>query len=79
LEGQSSESAATASWQLKQAQQWCMQGQSYTDWPFLLNCLQVVGEVCPEVAQQLGLGPGVLVSPGSGDNAMSALGSGITQ
>jgi xylulokinase len=56
-----------------------MQGQSYTDWPFLLNCLQVVGEVCPEVAQQLGLGPGVLVSPGSGDNAMSALGSGITQ
>jgi sugar (pentulose or hexulose) kinase len=41
--------------------------------------LQAVGEVCPAVAQELGLGPGVTVSPGSGDNAMSALGAGITQ
>jgi xylulokinase len=41
--------------------------------------LQAVGEVLPEVAAELGLSPGVLVSPGSGDNAMSALGAGITQ
>jgi xylulokinase len=40
---------------------------------------QAVGEVLPEVAAQLGLPPGVLVAPGSGDNAMSALGAGITR
>jgi sugar (pentulose or hexulose) kinase len=31
------------------------------------------------VADLLGLGHDVVVAPGSGDNAMSALGSGITQ
>lgn len=47
----------------------------------LLCCvyLQAAGELCPAVAQELGLRPGVIVSPGSGDNAMSALGAGITQ
>eukprot|EP00198_Chlamydomonas_reinhardtii_P011700 XP_001701037.1 predicted protein [Chlamydomonas reinhardtii] len=37
---------------------------------------QAIGTVRPEVAAQLGLPPGVLVAPGSGDNAMSALGAG---
>ncbi|KAF8057263.1 xylB [Scenedesmus sp. PABB004] len=40
---------------------------------------QAVGVVRPEVAAQLGLGGDVLVSPGSGDNAMAALGAGISQ
>lgn len=44
-----------------------------------LYCLQSVGTVLPEVADLLGLGHDVVVAPGSGDNAMSALGSGITQ
>lgn len=52
----------------------------------LAGCLQhiigpdeSVGTVLPEVADLLGLGHDVVVAPGSGDNAMSALGSGITQ
>eukprot|EP00879_Flechtneria_rotunda_P029505 GHRR01031916.1.p1 GENE.GHRR01031916.1~~GHRR01031916.1.p1 ORF type:complete len:257 (+),score=71.33 GHRR01031916.1:765-1535(+) len=36
-------------------------------------------KVKPEVAELLGLGPDVVVAPGSGDNAMSALGAGITR
>jgi hypothetical protein len=44
-----------------------------------LYCLQSVGTVLPEVADLLGLGHDVVVAPGSGDNAMSALGSGVTQ
>jgi xylulokinase len=47
--------------------------------PLLVLPSQVVGTVRPEVAELLGLGPEVQVAPGSGDNAMSALGAGITQ
>lgn len=47
--------------------------------PTLIGPDEAVGEVCHAVAQELGLGSGVTVSPGSGDNAMSALGAGITQ
>lgn len=38
--------------------------------------LQVVGTLRPEVAESLGLSKDVQVAPGSGDNQMSALGSG---
>ena len=41
--------------------------------------LQVIGQVRPEIAQQLGLAEGVAVAPGSGDNQMSALGAGAVQ
>ncbi|GLI65452.1 hypothetical protein VaNZ11_008833, partial [Volvox africanus] len=37
---------------------------------------EVVGLLLPEVASELGLPAGVIVAPGSGDNAMSALGAG---
>jgi xylulokinase len=40
---------------------------------------QVVGTLRPEVAAQLGLGLGVQVAPGGGDNAMSALGAGAVR
>ena len=39
-------------------------------------CVQVVGTIRSEVAQELGLSPDVQVAPGSGDNQMSALGAG---
>ncbi|KIY93667.1 xylulose kinase [Monoraphidium neglectum] len=47
--------------------------------PPLLGPEEAVGTLRPEAAAELGLGPDVLVSPGSGDNAMSALGSGVTR
>jgi xylulokinase len=47
--------------------------------PDLLGPNDVVGTLLPEVAQQLGLPPDVVVGPGSGDNACSALGSGVAQ
>ncbi|KAF6263983.1 hypothetical protein COO60DRAFT_266329 [Scenedesmus sp. NREL 46B-D3] len=47
--------------------------------PRILGPDESVGNVLPEVADLLGLGHDVVVAPGSGDNAMSALGSGITQ
>ncbi len=40
---------------------------------------QPIGEVLPEVARELGLPAGMRVSPGGGDNMMSALGSGATR
>ncbi|WIA42348.1 hypothetical protein OEZ86_008359 [Tetradesmus obliquus] len=47
--------------------------------PRIIGPDESVGTVLPEVADLLGLGHDVVVAPGSGDNAMSALGSGITQ
>jgi xylulokinase len=40
---------------------------------------QVVGTLRPEAAAALGLGTDVIVAPGSGDNAISALGAGVTR
>lgn len=42
-------------------------------------CLQSVGKLRQEVAEQLGLGADVAVAPGSGDNQMSALGAGAVK
>ena len=39
----------------------------------------MVGTLRPEVAADLGLPPGVQVSPGGGDNAMAALGVGAVE
>ena len=39
-------------------------------------CAQAIGELTPAAADALGLPPGLLVAPGSGDNQMSALGAG---
>lgn len=39
-------------------------------------CVQVVGTLKKDVAEQLGLSDDVIVAPGSGDNQMSALGAG---
>eukprot|EP00878_Enallax_costatus_P004137 GHUV01004366.1.p1 GENE.GHUV01004366.1~~GHUV01004366.1.p1 ORF type:complete len:482 (+),score=108.10 GHUV01004366.1:309-1754(+) len=48
--------------------------------PKLIGPDEPVGKVKSDVCGLLGLGPGeVVVSPGSGDNAMSALGAGITR
>lgn len=47
--------------------------------PELVGPNEVIGEVLPAVAEQLGLPPGVLVGPGGGDNMMSALGSGAVR
>ncbi|GAB4823554.1 hypothetical protein N2152v2_010600 [Parachlorella kessleri] len=47
--------------------------------PELLGPQEVVGTLRPEVAKELGLPEDVLVSPGGGDNAMSALGAGAVQ
>ncbi|GLC33181.1 hypothetical protein PLESTF_000150600 [Pleodorina starrii] len=44
--------------------------------PLISSPEEVVGGLLPEVASELGLPAGVLVAPGSGDNAMSALGAG---
>lgn len=38
--------------------------------------VQALGSLLPGVARELGLSEDVVVSPGSGDNAMSALGAG---
>ena len=38
--------------------------------------VQAIGELTPAAADALGLPPGLLVAPGSGDNQMSALGAG---
>ncbi|KAI8467892.1 MAG: Xylulokinase [Monoraphidium minutum] len=46
--------------------------------PPLLGPEEAIGTLRPEVAAELGLPEGVVVAPGSGDNAMSALGSGAT-
>jgi hypothetical protein len=43
---------------------------------FLMCAAQLVGKLRPEAAAALGLPEGVVVAPGSGDNAMSALGAG---
>mmetsp|Transcript_6065 Transcript_6065/g.13187 ORF Transcript_6065/g.13187 Transcript_6065/m.13187 type:complete len:336 (-) Transcript_6065:1-1008(-) len=45
--------------------------------PRLVGPNELVGTVLPHVAEELGLPPGVVVSPGSGDNACSALGAGV--
>ncbi|KAK9842150.1 hypothetical protein WJX84_001783 [Apatococcus fuscideae] len=47
--------------------------------PDLIGPNDVVGTLRPEVAESLGLSPGVQVAPGSGDNQMSALGSGAVR
>ncbi|KAG2450450.1 hypothetical protein HYH02_004952 [Chlamydomonas schloesseri] len=44
--------------------------------PLVASPDQAIGTLRPEVAAQLGLPAGVVVGPGSGDNAMSALGAG---
>lgn len=40
---------------------------------------QAIGHLQPSAATSLGLPPGLSVSPGSGDNAMSALGAGVVE
>ena len=45
----------------------------------MLALLQVVGKLRPEIAEELGLSPDVVVAPGSGDNQMSALGAGAVK
>lgn len=53
------------------------------DWaaffPDLVSPTARIGTVTPDVAETLGLPPRVLVAPGSGDNMMSALGSGAVE
>ncbi|EFJ47490.1 hypothetical protein VOLCADRAFT_91860 [Volvox carteri f. nagariensis] len=44
--------------------------------PLVASPEEAIGGLLPEVASELGLAPGVVVAPGSGDNAMSALGAG---
>lgn len=44
--------------------------------PEIVSPGEVIGVLLPEVAADLGLGEGVVVGPGSGDNMMSALGAG---
>ncbi|GIM00695.1 hypothetical protein Vretimale_5633 [Volvox reticuliferus] len=46
--------------------------------PLVSSPEEVVGVLLPDVASELGLPTGVVVAPGSGDNAMSALGAGAT-
>lgn len=41
--------------------------------------LQAVGTLTEAAATALGLDVGVVVAPGSGDNAMSALGAGVAR
>jgi xylulokinase len=47
--------------------------------PELVAADEVLGELTPAAADELGLPAGVLVSPGGGDNMMSAIGSGATE
>ncbi|MDG1455168.1 MAG: xylulokinase [Planctomycetota bacterium] len=47
--------------------------------PRLLETGEAAGRVCSKAAQQLGIPEGVVVSPGGGDNMMSAIGSGATR
>lgn len=42
-------------------------------------CTQIVGHLRADVAKELGLTQDVAVAPGSGDNQMSALGSGAVK
>lgn len=44
-----------------------------------LACVQVVGHLQRSAALELGLSTDVIVAPGSGDNAMSALGAGVVR
>jgi xylulokinase len=45
--------------------------------PTVLGPIEAAGEVQPQVADWLGLGAGVVVGPGTGDNAAAALGLGL--
>jgi xylulokinase len=45
--------------------------------PAVLGPIEAAGEVRPDVADELGLGTGVVVGPGTGDNAAAALGLGV--
>lgn len=47
--------------------------------PRLLETGEAAGRVCSKAAQQLGIPEGIVVSPGGGDNMMSAIGSGATR
>lgn len=47
--------------------------------PRIMPADGMVGPVLPEVAMSLGLAPGVLVAPGSGDNMMGAIGTGCVR
>ncbi len=47
--------------------------------PRLIGSRDAAGTVLPAMARQLGLGPGVLVSSGGGDNMMGAIGTGNIQ
>ena len=44
--------------------------------PAILGPTETVGEILPQVAKELGLRPGVIVSVGGGDNMMGAIGTG---
>lgn len=44
--------------------------------PPLIGSREIAGELRPELAQSLGLSPGVIVSSGGGDNMMGAIGTG---
>ena len=47
--------------------------------PPIVEGLSPIGEVLPQVSEELGLGAHVLVAPGGGDNMMSAIGTGAVK
>lgn len=47
--------------------------------PRIISSDQPVGRLLPDVAKELGLAPGVVVSAGGGDNMMGAIGTGNTR
>lgn len=64
---------------------WDRQGMESIDtklpscFPELIGANDALGTLLPDIAQQLGLPDGVIVGPGGGDNAMSALGCGAVR
>ena len=52
-------------------------GVSETQMPQLFESYQCIGTVKPEIAKALGLGDGVKVAAGAGDNAAAAVGTGV--
>ena len=55
----------------------CICGISEKQMPKLFESYDCIGCVKPEVAQKLGISPGVKVAAGAGDNAAAAIGTGV--
>ncbi|MDE1175800.1 MAG: xylulokinase [Edaphobacter sp.] len=51
-------------------------GQLFAALPKLIQSDEIVGTVLPEIAAELGISEGCVVSPGGGDNMMGAIGTG---